>query len=149
MCWLSNGLMFDVPQKGYSRHTSFSLNEMSWDLFYSSNVSLIKLSNCPSRYPRKRRIICGAIIANANHSSCILSAQCSEFLDCPFLITPSVFSEVYIMVPVNHTRLLFKIIIIPAYRLHLKKEMIGICNDTRRSHSMKCLGIYFIPVMLV
>jgi hypothetical protein len=68
---------FSVPQKGYSRHTSFSLNEMSWDLFYSSNVSLIKLSNCPSRYPRKRRIICGAIIANANHFffKCSLSTR--------------------------------------------------------------------------
>ena len=40
-------------------------------------------------------------------SSCILCAQCSEFLDCPFLITPSVFSDVYIMAPVNHIRLLF------------------------------------------
>jgi hypothetical protein len=38
------------------------------------------------------------------------------------------------MVPVNHTRLLFKIIIIPAYRLHLKKEMIGICNDCSTEH---------------
>ena len=40
-------------------------------------------------------------------SSCILCAQCSEFLDCPFLITPSVFSDVDIIVPVNHIRLLF------------------------------------------
>ena len=90
-------------------------------------------------------------------SSCILSAQCSEFLDCPFLITPSVFSDVYIMVPVNHTRLLFKIIIIPAYWLHLKKEMIGICNDcstynptfpwiTRRNRKIRsgCLLALFI-----
>ena len=38
---------FSVPQKCYSRHTSFSLNEMSWFSFYSSIVSLTKLSNCP------------------------------------------------------------------------------------------------------
>jgi hypothetical protein len=38
---------FSVPQKGYSRHTSVSLNEMSWFLFYSNIVSLTKLSNCP------------------------------------------------------------------------------------------------------
>jgi hypothetical protein len=72
-------------------------------------------------------------------------------------LPPSVFSDVYIMVPVNHTRLLFKIIIIPAYWLHLKKEMIGICNDcstynpmfpwiTRRNRKIRsgCLLALFI-----